>query len=480
MYFARARLGPEIRATLVLALPLIAGQLSAVGMNVIDVVLAGHLGPQVLGPVASGSSLWMLGAVAISGVLSALPASVAHLVGAARRAEVWPLFRQALWLALALGVAVTTAAYHLGPWLIAAIGVDSALCTDATAFLHAVAFAAPGFALFCACRGISEGIGFTRPTFFFCLFGLLLLGPIGYVAMYGKFGLPALGARGSGLATAVVLWIQSLSFLGYVLTSRRYRGLGREGRAFWPARAPLAALLRLGIPIGISMLMEAGLFIAVALLIGRIGEVAIASHQIAQNVATIAFMVPVGLASAITVRVAQARGRRDAAGVRLAGLVGIGLTLCTQLISGGLMLAIPAAIVSIYTATPAIAAGAVTLLQLAGLFQVSDGIQVASSGALRGLKDTKLPMLITTFAYWVVGMPLGWWLAFKLGLGARGMWIGLIAGLSMSALLLGARFLRVSALAPEARARRRTRPLAGPGAHQRGSDTPRASGVDGK
>jgi MATE family multidrug resistance protein len=159
-------------------------------------------------------------------------------------------------------------------------------------------------------------------------------------------------------------------------------------------------------------------------------------------------MVPLGIAMATTVRVGHAVGRGDPEGVGDAGLVGLGLTLAAQGVSALLMLTIPERIAALYTGDAAVIALAAELLVLAGFFQFSDGLQVAASGALRGLKDTRVPMLITTFAYWGVGMPVGWWLAFRAGLGARGMWMGLIAGLSMAALLLTTRFWRLARTTP--------------------------------
>jgi MATE family multidrug resistance protein len=161
-------------------------------------------------------------------------------------------------------------------------------------------------------------------------------------------------------------------------------------------------------------------------------------------------MVPLGIAMATTVRVGHAVGRGDPQGVRDAGLVGLGLTLVAQGVSALLMLTIPERIAGLYTIDSTVIALAAQLLILAGLFQFSDGLQVAAAGALRGLKDTRVPMLITTFAYWGVGMPVGWWLAFRAGLGARGMWMGLIAGLSMAAVLLTTRFWRLARATPAA------------------------------
>ncbi|MEO5559626.1 MAG: MATE family efflux transporter, partial [Dokdonella sp.] len=229
-----------------------------------------------------------------------------------------------------------------------------------------------------------------------------------------------------------------------VARRRHYRELHLFARFEAPNTEVLAELLHIGVPMGVTLLMEAGLFVAVALALGTLGTDVVASHQVAINFASVTFMVPLGLAMATTVRVGHAVGRGDAHGVREAGLVGIGLTLGAQTISAGLMLGLPQQIASLYTDDAGVIALATQLLVLAGLFQFSDGLQVAANGALRGLKDTRMPMLITMFAYWGVGMPVGWWLAFRHGLGARGMWMGLIAGLSVAALLLTRRFWKLA------------------------------------
>jgi MATE family multidrug resistance protein len=448
LHSRRQRLARELRDTLRLALPLVFGQLSAIGMNVIDALLAGHLDAHTLASVAIGASVWSLAIVTAIGVMMALPPSVAQLNGAGRREMIGPLFRQALWLALGLGLLLFLGIRFGGALLVARIGVDAPLLPDVTRFLHAIAFGAPALTVFFALRGLGEGVGMSRPTMYFSVLGLALLGPIGYVLMYGAFGVPRLGALGSGIATALVLWLQTIAFALYVLRSRRYRDLHLAARCEAPQWNALRELLHIGVPMGVTLLMEAGLFVAVALVIGTLGTDVVAGHQVAINVASVTFMVPLGLALATTVRVGHAVGRGDAQGVRDAGLVGIALTLCTQLVSSGLMLLLPQRIAALYTADAGVIALASQLLVLAGLFQFSDGIQVAANGALRGLKDTRIPMFITLFAYWGVGMPVGWWLAFPHGLGARGMWMGLIAGLSMAALLLSRRFWKLARKAP--------------------------------
>ena len=440
----RPRLARELKETLRLAVPLVLGQLSAIGMNLIDALLAGHLDAHTLGSVAVGASVWSLAIVAAIGVMMALPPSVAQLAGAGRREAIGPLFRQAVWLALVLGVVLGVAVHAGGALLVARIGIDAVLVPDVIRFLHAVAWGAPALALFFTLRGLGEGIGLTRPTMYFSILGLVLLGPIGYVFMYGRLGLPSLGAQGSGMATALVLWLEMIAFAIYVARSRHYRDLDLLARWEPPNPRALAELLRIGVPMGVTLFMEASLFVAVALVIGTLGTDVVAGHQVALNVASVSFMVPLGLAMATTVRVGHAVGRGDAQGVRDAGLVGIGLTLLAQAVSAGAMLLLPRPIAMLYTEDAAVVALAAQLLVLAGLFQFSDGIQVAANGALRGLKDTRIPMLITTFAYWGVGMPVGWWLAFPRGFGARGMWMGLIAGLSMAAVLLSWRFWKLA------------------------------------
>ena len=446
----RPRLATEFAATIRLAAPLVLGQLSAIGMNLIDTVLAGHLDAHTLGAVALGSNVWVLAIVTIIGVMMALQPSVAQLRGAGREHEIGALFRQALWLAVPLGIGLGFAAALLGPMLFGLIGVDASLVADATSFMRAIAWGAPALSVFFALRGLSEGMGLTRPTMYFSMLGLVLLGPLGYILMYGAFGIPRLGAFGCGLATAIVLWIQCAAFALYVARRSRYRDLHLLAVFDRPDRGKLAELIGIGAPIAVTLLMEAGLFVAVALTIGKLGADIIASHQIAINIASVVFMVPLGIAMATTVRVGFARGRNDGHGVRQAGAVGLMLTLCMQVASATLLFTMPEYIAALYTTDGAVIALAAQLLALAAIFQLSDGVQAASNGALRGLKDTRVPMLISGVAYWCVGMPVGLWLAFHKGLGAPGMWMGLIAGLSAAAVLLTSRFWSIALKLPAA------------------------------
>ncbi|MFS8138421.1 MAG: MATE family efflux transporter, partial [Thermomonas sp.] len=212
-------------------------------------------------------------------------------------------------------------------------------------------------------------------------------------------------------------------------------------------------LLATGLPIGVTISMEGSLFIVTALLIARLGELPVAAHQIAINIASLCFMIPFGIAEATTVRVGHALGRGDHAGIRRAAFAGMALVLCTQAVSATIMLTANHAIAGLYTSDATVAALAASLLLYAALFQFPDGVQVLSAGALRGLKDTRMPMLLALLAYWGIGMPVGAGLGLGLGgftpaMGPKGMWIGLTAGLSVAAFLLARRFLRSSLRVP--------------------------------
>ena len=374
------------------------------------------------------------------GIIMALSPSVAQTGWRGAQGRSGALFRQALWLALGLGIfgKFWCFSQHRQWWR--GWGSRPGWPQSASGFLRAASFAAPALSLQLACRGLSEGLSMPRPSLVIGGIGLLAMVPISYGLMY-RLGL---GALGSGMTSAISCWLQLGLFLAFMRLSPRYRGLGWGHGRRGPDLAAIGALLRLGVPMACSVLMEVGMFTAATLGVSRFGDAAVSSHQVALNIASVSFMVPLGLALAVTVRVGNAVGRRDHAGVRRAGLAGLSLTLATQSLSCAAMLAVPVHIVRLYTADPLVLPGAVALLYLAALFQMSDGVQVVCNGALRGLKDARVPMLITGLAYWGVGLPVGWFLAFGMHMQTIGMWGGLVAGLSVAAILLLARFLVLS------------------------------------
>jgi len=423
----------ELRATFVLALPLVLGQVAAMFMGVVDSILAGRHGLHTLAAVTVGSSVWSVALLACIGILLAIPPSVAQLTGAGRRHEVAAVFHQALWIALAMGALLAVAVWH-SPRLLEAIGIVPEIRPLAAGFLRAIAFGAPALALFFCLRYLAEGLAHTTPGMFAGFGGLLALVPLGFALMFGAGLVPELGATGLGIATAVVTWGQALGLGWYLWRSPAYADLGlfaRFERPHWPS---IRALLALGLPMGITIFMEGSLFVATALLIGRLGAIDVAAHQIALNVASVCFMLPLGIAMATTVRVGQAAGAGDPTGVRRAAWAGFGLGAVTQAAAAALLLFGGPWIARVYTDEAAVAALAVLLMRYAAVFQLPDGIQVLSNGVLRGLKDTRVPMLVTVFAYWGVGLPLGAWFGLHLQGRAPGLWVGLIIGLSVAAL----------------------------------------------
>jgi MATE family multidrug resistance protein len=445
----KGSLGRELAATARLAGPLIGGQLTLVGMSFTDTVMAGRLDAAALGAVAVGSSVWASIMLFSTGVLMVLAPSVAQAEGAGERHRVAPLTRQTFWVSLGLAAIAMVVAANLRPFL-ELLRVEPVIVPAAAGYLEALCWGVPAWAVYMVLRNMSEGLGATRPTLYFGLLGLAVNVPADWVLMYGKLGLPALGAVGCGYATAGVWWLQLTGLAIYVGRRPGYRDLDLFGRLEPPSREAIGRILRLGLPVGVSLLMEVSMFTMVALMIGTMGTVMVAGHQVTLNFAALTFMVPLGLSMATSVRVGNALGRRDPAGVRLAARAGYALALCSQTVSATLMLAVPGWIAGIYTDDPAVVAIAVQLLFLAAIFQLSDGIQVSSAGILRGLNDTRVPMLITIVAYWLVGLPLGAVLGFRLELGARGMWIGMIAGLTAAALLLALRYRAISRRLPAA------------------------------
>ena len=445
----RPRFRSEVGKTARLAGPLAAGHLSSGLVSFVDALIAGHHGTATLAAVSVGTALFWLPMLAPMGTLMALPPAVSQLDGAGRRSEIGPLFRQALWLAAGLGL-LLLALLSLAPLLLRPMGITPEIVPDVTAFLRAVRWGIPAFTLYLCMRYLSDGLHWSLPTMLLGFGGLCVLAPVAYVLTNGLFGLPELGAEGIGIATSLMFWLQASGFALYLSRSRRFADLRLFAQWDWPHWDVQRDLLRTGLPIGVTITMEGGLFAVTALLIGRLGEVQVAAHQVALNVASMCFMLPFGIAEATTVRVGHAFGRGDRDGLRRAALAGFALMLCTQTASALLLLFGHGAVAGLYSADPQVIALGGALLLYAALFQFPDGVQVVSAGALRGLKDTRVPMWLAVLAYWGVGMPVGAGLGLGLGWGPRGMWLGLTAGLTMAAFLLARRFLRSSVRIPMA------------------------------
>lgn len=436
------RVSTECCSLLKLATPIIIAQLANTAMGFVDTVMAGRVSPQDLAAVALGNSIWVPVFLLMTGILLATTPKVAQRFGAGLHNEIGPLVRQALWLALAVGIAAAVLLWN-AQVVLRVMNVDPALIDPAMGYLRAVACGFPAVALYHVLRCFSDGLGHTRPSMVIGLIGLALNIPLNYIFIYGKLGLPAMGGVGCGWATGLVMGFMFLSMLLWVKWAPFYQPSKIFSHFEWPQWPVLKRLLSVGTPIGIAVFAESSIFAVIALLIGGLGATVVAGHQIALNFSSMVFMIPYSLGMAATVRVGQALGRGEPREARFAAGVSMGVALAYACLSASLMLLLREQIAQIYTPDRAVIAVATTLIVYSALFQFSDAIQVTAAGALRGYQDTRMTMILTLFAYWGIGLPVGYALGLTDWLGEpsgpSGLWQGLVVGLTCAAVMLAIR-----------------------------------------
>lgn len=429
----------ETLTTLKLGLPVIAAQLLQMSMNFVDTVMAGNLSAEALAAVAVGGAVFFPFIMLAAGIMMAITPIIAQLYGARSFGEIGVNARQGLWLSQLLAIPVFLVIRNLGI-VMEVLDVTPEIIPIAIGYLQAISWGIFPLCAYMALRFFNEGMSVTRPSMYFALLGVLVNIPANYILMYGKLGLPRMGAVGCGYASSLVGLVM---FLGMFIFTMKYKPF-RRFEIFSSFRKPewvyLKEILRVGIPIGLSSTMEVTMFAVVSLLMGSLSTIAVAGHQVAINFAAMTFMVPFGLATAITTRVGNAVGKKSMEEARRRGFVGIALSTFFMSITAIVMFTIPDLITSIYTQDEAVQQVAISLLYMAAIFQISDGLQVSGYGALRGLKDTKIPMYVNFVAYWLVGLPMGYYLGITLDFGPQGLWMGLIAGLTVAAILHNIRF----------------------------------------
>ncbi|GAB3674206.1 MATE family efflux transporter [Salinisphaera aquimarina] len=449
-----------------LALPILGAQLAQVAMGTVDVAMTGHASARDLAAVSVGSSLWLPLVLFMIGTLMGLTPIVAQHVGARRFGAIRPAVHQALWVAAVLGLACALSIRFVAAQVFAFMSVPDDVASLAVRYLDGVAIGLPAIALYETLRFYSDGMGHTRASLQFALLGLavnvvcnylLIFGGDGLVALFGPQlpatlrALPAMGAAGCGIATAISMWVMFLAILTYTRLAPAYKR-ARYGAGFsWPSPSLIGELLRLGLPVGVAIFAEVSLFTVIALFLAGYGEIVIAAHTVALNFSSVLFMLPLSLGMALTVRVGQALGRGKLRHARFVAYNGVGCALAAAFVIDLILILAGPYVVSLYTSNAAVQRLAVQLLLIATLYQFSDALQVSIAGALRGYKDTRVIMVVTLLSYWGVGMGLGNLLGRGIsggfeGLGVYGYWIGLIAGLSVAAALLGWRLIRISRL----------------------------------
>ena len=438
----------EARATLLLAYPLILTNLTQAGIQATDVVLLGWAGPESLAAGALGTNLYNAFLIFGMGLVTAAAPMIARELGARRHSvrDVRRTVRQAMWAAVAIGVPILALLWH-SEALLLAFGQDPKLAASAGQFLRCLEWGMIPALWYLVLRSFVSAL--ERPIWSLVVAagGIVLNACLNYILIFGKAGFPPLGLVGAGIGSSITNFLM-FGAMALVVTRhprfRRYRLFGRFWRADWQR---FRELWRLGFPIAITLALEVTIFSAAAFLMGLFGTAPLAAHAIALQIAALSFMVPLGISQAVTVRVGLALGRGDRTGVTRAGWTAYALGVGFMSLMALLMIAIPHQLVYLFldesdpANTPVIAL-AVSFLAIAALFQIVDGAQVVGAGMLRGLHDTKVPMIYAALGYWLIGLSIGVGLAFGLGWQGLGIWTGLAAGLAVVALLMIARWMR--------------------------------------
>ncbi len=425
----------ELRPMLGLALPVVVAELGWMAMGLVDTVMVGPLGKEAIGAVGLGNILFFAVAVFGIGLLLGMDTLVSQSFGAGDVKDCHRSLVQGIYLALGVSIPLMVLIALTIP-LMRVSGIAPDVLKLAIPYLGILNWGLPPLLVFFAIRRYLQGMNLVAPV----LLGLLAANLANWFGNWllvtGRWGFPALGVSGSGWATVVSRFAMLAMGLSYAIWHGVANITGLLQVSLRPDRARLRELLAIGLPSAVQVTLEVMVFGAAAVLAGRLGETAIAAHELVLQIAGTAFMVPLGIASAGAVRVGHAIGRNDLRGSALSGwtamAIGAGFMAC----SGLTMLLIPGPILGVFTVDPTLLQTARSLLVAAAVFQVFDGLQVVGSGVLRGLGETRVPMLANLFAHWGIGLPTGYLLAFPAHMGVVGLWIGLAIGLIVAGVIL--------------------------------------------
>ncbi|MBD2255887.1 MATE family efflux transporter [Nostoc parmelioides] len=439
----------EVKKCLVLAVPLAAAQLAQSATAFVDTVMMGWLGSQTLASGGLGAVLFSFCLLIVTGIVSAVSPLAAQAYGAGNKEKVGTIVRLGLGISLALGIPITLLLYNGGALLLL-LGQDAHTVALTEIYLRAIALGfIPGLG-FAVLKSFLSALLQPQLVMVTVVLGTLLNITANYVLMFGKLGFPALGLAGIGWASTLSIWSMFIALAVYIYNQPHfavYSIFRPSPHEAFPLehRRVIGEIFQVGLPIGGLIAVEAGLFTVVTFLIGQLGTNALAAHQIALQTISMSFQIALGVSLAITVRVGQLVGQNDLLATRLAGYVGIAIAALSMGVIGITFWLVPKSIISLYIDindpnNADVVVLAVKLLGVAAIFQIVDGVQVTAAGALRGLKDTRIPMLIGIFAYWCVGLFTGYTFGISSGSGAIGLWWGLAIGLAIAAIIMTWRF----------------------------------------
>lgn len=428
----------EAARILRLSAPVVVAQVGLLGMGLVDTWFVGQLGdPAALAAVALADACFFTLIVVALGLIQALDPLIAQAHGAGQAERCAAAWRAGVRLALLLTLPVSLAVCATVPLLERWADLDPAVLQLSWAYLAARLPGVLPWLLYSSDRHLLHGLGNTVPTMVVTLVANVVNAVLDYGLIFGAWGLPVMGVVGSGLATAGCSWFMYLALAGWMRRQPRYAPYRTPGPI---PRGLLPLVVRIGLPLGLTHGLEVGAFAFASILVGKLGVVALAGHQVAIKMASTSFMVAVALGVATSVRVGQLTGAGDPDGAARSGWTGLLLGAAWMGAAGVLFLLFRVEIVSSFTTDPAVVAAGASLLVVAAAFQVFDGTQAVAGGALRGLGDTRFPMLANLGAYWVIALPLGAVLGFELGYGAEGVWWSLAVGLLIAAAVLVLRF----------------------------------------
>jgi multidrug resistance protein, MATE family len=441
----RHHLRDELAETLRLAVPMALTQLGQIAMMTTDLAFIGRFGDEAVAAAALAGTVYFVSFTFGMGLMSAVAPLAAQAFGARDPRMVRRSLRVGLWAALLITVPLMVLPF-CGERILLALGQAPTAAQLAQQYLFGLAWGMLPALWFIAIRGFMSAVNRPEPILWITLAAIPANALLVYLLLYGAWGVPSLGLFGAGIATSIVNLATFLAGLWFAYRQRpfrKYQVLGRVWRVDWPL---MRQLVIVGAPISVSFLLEYGLFGAAGLLMGLISTAALAAHQIALQIAAILFMVPFGIGMAATVRVGQAIGRADAPAVKRAGLVATGLGIAFMSAMTLFVILGRYAIAEIFLGEAAEATAQLTasLLLVGSTFFIADGVQTVAAGALRGMNDTRLPLLFATISYWLIGFTSACLLGFTISLGAVGIWIGLSAGTAAYAIMLILRFRLLS------------------------------------
>jgi len=424
----------ELRPTVQLALPLVLAELGWMSMGIVDTVMVGHLpdSARAIGSVSISSNIFNVVAFFGGGILIGLDTLVAQAFGAGKREDCHRSLVNSIYLSLAMTPLLMLPVWFFGP-LLQALHVDPQVAVLAIPYMKALAFGLLPLLIYFAVRRCLQAMNMAKPIAFALVTANLINALFNWVLIYGKWGAPRMGVVGSGWSTAISRLYLAALLAGYLLW---YDHRHRTELLKTPVNIDYVRIRRLiflGLPVALQITLEVSVFAFATALIGRLGAVALASHQIALNTVAFTYMVPLGISSAAAVRVGHAIGRGKPAAASDAGDTAIFLGAGFMTLAGIALLVFPRWIALMYTPDETVIRSTALLLAAGAAFQLFDGIQTVATGALRGVGDTRTPMFCHFTAYWIIGLPLGAWLCFRRGWGAFGIW----AGLSLALILIG-------------------------------------------